>query len=322
MKKTVLVTGSSGTVGTALCLELMRRRYSVTGLDIVHSYWDKHLDRKTVIHDLKKPLYKLRIRRPDVIVHLAAHARVHDLVVDPRKALDNYVMTHNVLEYARKKGVKRVLFSSSREVYGESEAGQRRGEDSTHVTRIKSPYTASKYASESLIHAYRECYGIKPVIVRLSNVYGRFDVSERAVPLFIYYALRNRDISIFGDKRLDFTYTDDAVDGLVRIIRRIDKVAPNTFNITAGKSRRLADVARIIVENLGSSSKIRMSQKRVGEISSFQGDVSRAKRLLGYRPEVSLEVGLRENVEWYLQVMKIRKIYEAQRRNLKRRGWA
>ena len=324
MIKTIMVTGSSGTVGTALCQELIDKRFDVIPLDIKHSYWDKRIERKTVFHDLRKPLDKLRFRRrPDLIIHLAANARVHDLVVDPQKALDNYVMTHNLLEYARRQGIGRLVFASSREVYGESRTGEKRKESSTHVTKIKSPYTASKYAAESLIHAYNECYDIRPVIVRLSNVYGRFDVSERAIPLFIYYALRNRDIRIFGsEKRLDFTYTDDAIDGLVRIVRRYDKVAPNTFNLTAGKATRIADVARTIVDRIGSDSKILMGKKRIGEISTFVADISRARKLLGYKPKVSLEVGIKRNIEWYLKVTKTRKILDSQRRELRRRGWA
>lgn len=324
MAKTVMVTGSSGTVGTALVQDLMAKKYDVIPLDIKHSYWDPIIERKTVFHDLRKPLDQLKLRKhPDIIVHLASNARVHDLVVDPQKALDNYIMTHNILEYARKHGIKRFVFSSSREVYGESRFSDRRKEDSTHVTRIKSPYTASKYASEALIHSYDECYGIKPVIVRLSNVYGRFDVSERAVPLFIYYAVRNRDISIFGrEKKLDFTYTDDAIDGLALIVKKFDKVAPNTFNLTAGKATRIIDVARLIIDYVDSESKIKLGKKRTGEISTFVADISRAKRLLGYRPKVSLEVGIKRNIEWYLEAMKRRKIYESQRRDLMRRGWA
>jgi len=324
MAKTVLVTGSSGTVGTALVQELMDRGHEVIPLDIRHSYWDPRIERRTVFKDLRKPLKGLKLRRhPDIIVHLASNARVHDLVVDPQKALDNYLMTHNLLEFARAKGIERFVFASSREVYGESKVNYRRREDDTHVTRIKSPYTASKFASEALIHAYHECYGIRPVIVRLSNVYGRFDVSERAVPLFIYYALRNRRISIFGkEKKLDFTYTDDAISGLRLIVEKFDKVAPNTFNITAGKGARILDVARIIIDRVDSRSQIVMGDKRTGEISTFVADISRAKKLLGYRPKVSLEVGLEKNIEWYLEVMKRRKIYEAQRRDLARRGWA
>ncbi len=324
MVKSILVTGSSGTIGTALVQELQKRNFKVIPLDIKHSIWDKQIDRKTVLWDLRKPLDDLRLRtKPDLIIHLASNARVHDLVVDPQKALDNYVMTHNLLEYARKRGIKRFVFASSREVYGESRGGSKRKEDSTDIVKIKSPYTASKYAGEALIHSYQHCHGIMPVIVRLSNVYGRYDVSERAVPLFSYYARRNRDITIFGaEKRLDFTHSDDCVDGLIRVVRRFDRIAPDTINISTGTGSRISDVAKMIIDNLGSKSQIKIGDKRTGEISSYIGDITRARSLLDYTPKVSLDVGIKRSIEWYLEVMKIRKVYERQRRDLLKRGWA
>lgn len=322
--KTILLTGSSGTVGTAVAQELARNGYHVVPLDIRHSYWDRQIERKTVFHDLRKPLTSLRLRRkPDLIIHLAANARVHDLVVNPKLAHDNYLMTFNLLEYARVNGIDRFVFSSSREVYGESKAGEKRREASTHITRIKSPYTASKFGSEGLIHAYHECYGIRPVIVRLSNVYGRYDVSERVIPLFIYYAVRNRNICVFGrEKKLDFTYIDDCSDGLVRIAKRFDQVSGRTFNLSSGKSERLLDLAQMIITHTGSGSQVSSSSKRVGEISSFTGDISLARKLLGYAPKVPLKDGLPQNIDWYLQAMKSRRVYDSQRRNLAKRGWA
>ncbi len=324
MGKTVLVTGSSGTVGTAVCQTLTADGHTVFPLDIRHNYWDRDLDRKTIIHDLRKPITMIRMRRtPNIIIHLAANARVHDLVVNPKLALDNYLMTFNLLEWARSKGIERFCFASSREVYGESAPGEKRTEPSTHVTQIKSPYTASKFGTEALIHSYHECYGIKPVIVRLSNVYGRYDVSERVIPLFIYYARRNRPIEVFGkEKQLDFTYIDDCADGFERIVSRYDRVAGKTFNLSFGKGERLLDLAHWIIEYLDSDSPISSTQKRVGEISSFIGDISQARKLLGYRPKVSLRQGLKQNIDWYLDAIREPQVYAYQRRNLQKRGWA
>lgn len=321
----VLVTGSSGTVGTALMLELNRLGFKAIGLDIKPSLWDKKLNRQTVRHDLRKPLKKTALpgRKIDLIVHLAANARVHDSVINPKLALDNYLMSYNMLEFARENNIQRVLFSSSREIYGETTAGKRRKENPTDVTRMKSPYTASKFGSEALVSSYATCYGIKSVIARLSNVYGKYDVSERVVPLFMYYAMRNREMVIFGkEKQLDFTYIDDCTDGLVRIIKRFDRVAGHTFNICRGKGERLGDLAKMIVNLAGSESRISFENKRVGEITSFVGNIDLAGKLLGYRPKVTLEEGLSKSFEWYKKTMKIRRVYDTQRRNLARRGWA
>ncbi len=292
-------------------------------VDIKPCIWDRQINRRTVRLDLRKSLKALQSgRKPDLIIHLAANARVHELVVDPRRALDNYVMTHNVLEYARQRKIDRVLFSSSREIYGESHPSKRRREADTDITRIKSPYTASKFSAEALLHAYQDCYGIRPVIVRLSNVYGKYDVSERVIPLFIYYALRNRPLTLFGkEKKLDFTYIDDCIDGLSRIVARFDKVAGNTFNIATGKGEKLLNLARWIIEETGSESEIRIDHKRTGEISCFTADITSARKLLGYAPKVSLKDGIRYAVEWYRQIIRQRNVYDLHRRTLARWGW-
>lgn len=324
MTKRILVTGSSGTIGTALVQALDAKGFSVTPLDIRPSIWDEKLNRRTIRCDLRKPLDKLKLKQtPDLIVHLAANARVHDSVVNPKLALDNYLMVYNLLEYARNHGVSRFLFTSSREVYGETGTKATFRENDTHVTKLKSPYSASKFGAEALIHSYHDCYDIKPVITRLSNVYGRYDVSERVIPLFMYYAQRSRELCVFGrEKKLDFTYIDDCIDGLIRIIKRFDKVAGTTLNLASGRGERLLDLATMIRDELESESNISVSAKRVGEISSFIGDITLAKKLLGYNPKVSLKQGLAATAEWYIEAMKQRRIYETQRRNLARRGWA
>ncbi len=322
MSKRILVTGSSGTVGTALCIRLRELGYQIIPLDIKATIWDKEIDKKTVRFDLRKTVSpKLFPKKPDLIVHLAANARVHELVLHPKKSLDNYLMTYNVLAYAQAAGVKRVLFSSSREVYGETPAGKASREGAVSPPLVRSPYTASKLGCEGLLHAYHHCYGIKPVIVRLSNVYGRYDVSERVIPVYLHNALRNRDIVIFGkEKKLDFTWIDDAVDGLVSIIRHFDSVAGLSFNISSGKGEKIQDIAKQIIELTNSDSRIKIGKKRTGEISHFTGDIKLAKKKLGYNPNVKLSDGLVKTVEWYLSAMKDRRIANTQKRILRSQG--
>jgi len=325
MSQRILLTGSSGTVGTALTQRLLAQGHKVVPLDIRKSFWDPKIDRKTVRCDLRKPIKDKRLvgKKFDLIMHLAANARVHDLVVKPDMSRDNYLMVHNLLEYARSIGCRRFVFSSSREVYGDSVRDQKRKENSTHVSAIKAPYTASKFAAEAMIHAYRECYGIDFVIARLSNVYGMYDVSERVIPLFLYYALRDRTLTIFGkEKKLDFTYIDDCIDGLEAIVERFDRVCGNTFNICGGKGERLLDLAKYIVAELDSDSRIEVSSRRTGEISTFVGDLSLSRRKLGYKPRTRLIEGVARTAEWYREVIKSRPIRDWQRRNLAGRGWA
>lgn len=319
-----MITGSSGTVGTALTKHLTALKYKVIPLDINPSIWDEKINKATIRHDLRKPLSSKNIKqKPDLIIHLAANARVHDSVIDPSLAADNYKMTSNILEYGRVNRIKNFLFASSREVYGESRRGSKRKESKPDLENLKAPYTASKLGSEALIHSYSNCYGINIVIARLSNVYGRYDVSERVIPLFLYYAQRDRDLTIFGkEKKLDFTYIDDTVNGLSQIVKRFNKVKGMTFNLASGKSSKLLEVAKFIISEVGSNSKIKLSNKRAGEISHFTADIIRARKLLNYQPQVDIKEGLRLSIQWYNQVRQIRKISDNQYRNLKIRGWA
>src|SRR5207247_695367 len=154
----------------------------------------------------------------DVMVHLAAHAKVHELVREPRRALENAIMTFNVLEYCRANELP-LVFSSTREVYGDVHRFEEYGEATADFAYTESPYSASKIASEALIYSYARCYGLRYQVFRFSNVYGRYDNDiermERVIPLFIKRIADDAPITIYGEKKvLDFTYVDDCIRGI------------------------------------------------------------------------------------------------------------
>ena len=157
----------------------------------------------------------------DLVVHLAAHAKVHQLVGEPHRALENAVMTFNVLEYARQGSIP-IVFSSSREVYGDVHRFEGYDERAADFAYTESTYSASKIAGEAFIYSYARCYGLPYLVFRFSNVYGRYDNDlhrmVRVIPLFIHSLSRGEPITIYGgrDKTLDFTYVDDCVDGITR----------------------------------------------------------------------------------------------------------
>lgn len=296
----ILVTGSSGTIGTYLCEQLLARRYELTGVDKKPNEWSTQVNARTEIADLrdKEALERLK-GKFDLAIHLAANARVYDLVKDPSMARDNFEMLFNVLEFARKSGIKRFIFASSREVYGNSDKLVH-DEDEAYVKNCESPYTASKVGGEALVHSYRQCYGIDFVILRFSNVYGMYDTSDRVVPLFIRLASAGKPLTVYGrDKLLDFTYLSDAVDGIVRSIERFGSLRNDTFNIAAGKGTTILEVAQLINASLGKGNKVIVSESRTGEVVKYIADISKAKRLLGYEPKVAIAEGVRRSIEWY-----------------------
>ncbi|MBI1813081.1 NAD-dependent epimerase/dehydratase family protein [Candidatus Peregrinibacteria bacterium] len=300
----VLVTGSSGTIGTRLCEKLLERGQQVCGVDWVPNRWQQTVNAVTTTIDLRSWEALERWDAPtdiDAIVHLAANARVYELVEHPNRARDNFLTLFTVLEFARERGIKRVLFASSRECYGNADY-ERYTEDLVRVENCESPYTASKLGGEAFVHAYTRCYGIDHVLLRFSNVYGMYDDSNRVIPLFIRQARANEPLTIFGEgKCLDFTHIDDTVAGIIAALDRFETAKNDTYNIAYGEGTTILKLAEDVIRLTGSSSTIAMEEPRTGEVIRYIADISKAKRVLGYDPKVPFEEGIRKTVEWYQQ---------------------
>jgi UDP-glucose 4-epimerase len=298
----ILLTGSSGTIGTRL-FESLAPHHELVGVDTRRNKWNPRLDGVTLNADLRDAGHLDRLSPEfDLIIHLAANARVYELVERPELAFDNMLINHNVLEYMRKKRIAKVIYASSREAYGNIMGSTAVAEDSVRLENCESPYAASKMAGEAMIHAYGRTYGMDCVILRFSNVYGMYDDSDRVVPLWIRECMRGRNLTVYGrDKSLDFTYIDDAVDGVVRVVDRFEKAKGNTFNIARGEEVRLLDVAERIKALLGCHSENVIRESRPGEVWKYRADITKAGRLLGFRPQVGIEEGLTRTVQWYLE---------------------
>lgn len=302
--KKILVTGSSGMIGTALCEELVQSGYEPVGADLVHNKWSESVDSPTLICDLRdRSFFDLLPKDFDMVIHLAANARVFNTVVRPVLARDNLEMVFNVLEFCRLNNIRRAMLASSREVYGNTaELPASEGEVSLPEDS-ESPYAATKIGAEALASAYRRCYGIGCLVLRLSNVYGRYDDSDRVVPLFIERALKGEDLVVFGEgKLLDFTYISDCIDGIMSSIQRFDQVEGSVFNIASGKGTTLVEFARIIQDKTGAEGKIIVRESRAGEVEQYIANISRAKELLRYEPKVSINEGIEKTIQWYRSI--------------------
>ncbi len=300
----ILVTGSSGTIGTRLCETLLERGHTVIGFDWVKNKWNPTIDALTTVVDIRDAArldaHSIDLKVPvDLCIHLAANARVYELVEHPERALDNFISLFNALEFCRKNNIKRFMFASSRESYGNTGVDVYR-EDMVRVEHCESPYTASKVGGEALVESYRRCYGIDQITFRFSNVYGAYDDSERVVPLFIRKARANEPLMIFGkDKCLDFTYIDDCVHGICQAIDRFETAKNSTYNIANGAGTTIVHLAERIKELVGSSSEIILGDSRTGEVTRYIADITKAKTILGYDPQYPFEAGVQKAVEWY-----------------------
>ncbi len=301
----ILITGSSGQIGTNLGLLLLAEGHEVLGIDKVPNTWTDAIDTEKV--DLVavgrgtqtwSPPWQ-----PDCIVHLAAWAKVHRLVVEPEKALENIEMAFAALEIARATGAP-IVFGSSREVYGDIHQ-HITDEAMADFVVAESPYSASKIAGEALFYSYARCYGIRHLVFRFSNVYGRYDNDmermERVIPLFVREIEAERPITAYGrQKMFDFTYVDDCVRGVAAGIQGLiaGTVENQTINLAYGQGQTLQDLINLIELALGKTATVTYEPPLTGEVTRYVADISKARELLGYEPEVPLTLGIRKYVAW------------------------
>jgi UDP-glucose 4-epimerase len=305
----VLITGSSGQIGTNLGLYLQQQGHFVFGIDKRLNTWTAEIptllqDLSTSQHDFKGGIGHVEYPPDlDVVVHLAAHAKVHDLVDQPTRALENVTMTFNVLEFCRHNNLP-IIFSSSREVYGDIHRYITE-ESYADFAYTESPYSASKISGEAFIYSYAACFGLRYLVFRFSNVYGRYDNDlermERVIPLFLRKIQHGETITIYGkEKVLDFTYVDDCVDGISRGIKLLlsGGEANQTINLAYGQGNTLASMAQYIGEALGVAPAMKFEPARVGEVTHYVANIGKARALLGYEPRTNLREGIRQAVDW------------------------
>jgi nucleoside-diphosphate-sugar epimerase len=307
----VLITGSSGQIGTNLGLHLLGAGHEVVGIDNRPNSWTEQLPTQLVDLTQVLPVGEGRLGKADIgavdaVVHLAAHAKVHALVERPLGALENHVMVTNALEFGRLHRVP-VLLASSREVYGNVTPGTPVPEGAADFRRAPSPYAALKLASEALAGAYLRCYGLPFAVVRFSNVYGRYDNDLRRLERAIWIVRRNilagQPVTVFGaEKTLDFTYVADAVAGLTACLERLvsgdPQVVGETFNLAYGEGHRLVEVVAMIAAALDRTADIRLAEARPGEVIWYVADLSKARRALDYRPRVPVSEGIPRAMRW------------------------
>ncbi len=314
----ILITGSSGMIGTALAESLLADKADFLGLDRRPNDWSQSAQQQTVMFDMlnsptEELLDKLRSAKVDIIIHLAANARVFDLIKDPNLAVENVITTNRVYDIARKLDIKKIIIASSREVYGDVLTSGHEGkinEAMAHHLNCANQYSASKLFGESLAQGYRRTDGLETIIARFSNVYGRYDTSDRFVPLVIRKIMKQESLEIYGgkDKAMDFTYIDDTIAGLRLLIENFDDAFSqdnhqNVYNISSGCVSTLYNVATKLMELMDAEIEIKLVANRPGEPMFYQADIARIAKL-GYQPKHTIETGLSEAVKYYRQIYK------------------
>ncbi len=327
----ILVTGGAGFIGFHLARRLLDRGDAVVGLDNLNDYYDPALKARRVEMLRAAPRFEFaradlgdRVGmeavfasgRFDAVVNLAAQAGVRYSIENPRAYVDaNLVGFTNVLEGARHHGSGHLVFASTSSVYGLGTALPfSEAHDTDHPVSF---YAATKKANEAMAHAYAHLYGLPCTGLRFFTVYGPWGRPDMALFKFTRGILAGEAIPVFNEGRMvrDFTYVDDIVEGIVRVIDRPPAPDPSwnaarphaatssapwrLFNIGNHERVELMRYIRAIEAALGREAKVDLLPMQAGDVAATEADTSALEALTGFRPATPVEEGVRRFVAWY-----------------------
>ena len=327
----VIVTGTAGFIGAAVAKHLLERGDEVLGIDNLNDYYDVGLKRARLERllgydgfvDVRRDLEDreaiedaFKTFDPDRVVNLAAQAGVRYSLENPRAYTDSNVSGFiNILEGCRHHGVDHLVYASTSSVYGANTTMP----FSVHhnVDHPLSLYAATKKANELMAHTYSNLFQLPTTGLRFFTVYGPWGRPDMALFLFTKSILEGRPIKVFnhGHHKRDFTYVDDIVEG---IVRTLDKVAepkadwssdhPDSatsfapyrlFNIGNGKPVALGRYIEVLEECLGMTAERELLPMQPGDVPETSADVADLADYVGFRPETTVETGVRRFVDWY-----------------------
>ncbi len=306
-KKTVAITGGAGFIGSHLCDRLIKDEYRVICLDnlitgskenIRHLFKNKNFIFSE--HNVSK---YINIKgRVDFVLHFASLASPKDYLRFPIQTLKAGMLgTHNALGLAKAKKAKFMLASTS-EVYGDPDVHPQTEEYWGNVNPIgqRSCYDESKRSAEALVMAYLRMHKINTRIIRIFNTYGpRMRINDgRVVPNFIYQALTNKPLTVYGKgaQTRSFCYVTDLIEGIIKLMN-INYNLP--LNLGNPKEFTICELAGLIKEIIPTRSKIVYKPLPADDPKQRQPDISKAKKILGWQPEIQLKQGLMQTLEWF-----------------------
>ena len=310
----ILVTGGAGFIGSHLCDSLLRDSHTVFCLDDFNNYYSPDQKISNIFNAQKRPSFKLirgDIRNKklvkrifdeneiDKVVHLAARAGVRPSFENPELYEDvNVNGTKNLLDAALKNNVKQFIFASSSSVYGTNEKIPFSEED--EIQNMISPYAKTKRKGELLCKEYSS-KGLKITILRFFTVFGPRNRPDMAVFKFSDSVYNDGEIILFGDGSMkrDFTFVSDIVNGIKKSLEK--EFEFEIINLGNNKPITVKELIELIEKTIGKKASTKSTAIPNGDVPITYADISKAKKLLGWEPETSVEEGLKQFSEWYLE---------------------
>jgi UDP-glucuronate 4-epimerase len=336
MKK-ILITGAAGFIGAHLAKELIENGAEVVGLDNINDYYDPKLkkDRMAALAECdnfshvninledRPGMEKLfQTHNFDVVVNLAAQAGVRYSLINPHAYIDtNIVGFVNILEGCRHSGVKHLVYASSSSVYGANTRMPFSAHD--NVDHPVSLYAASKKSNELMAHTYSHLFGLPTTGLRFFTVYGPWGRPDMALFLFTKAILEGKPIDVFnnGNMERDFTYIDDIVGGVVRVIDKIpegdfnwqgDSPDPassycpyRVYNIGNNNKEQLLRYIQVLEDCLGKKADKNFMPLQPGDVPATYADVDDLVKDFNYKPDTSIDEGIERFVRWYKEYYQI-----------------
>ena len=339
----ILITGTAGFIGSHLAIKLLQRGDEVVGLDNINDYYDQNvkygrLQRGGIIQNLedgrnipygelltsstnenykfiklnledKDAMDKLfKTEKFDAVCNLAAQAGVRYSLTNPDAYMgSNIVGFMNILECCRHNNVNNLSYASSSSVYGSNTKLPFSTED--NVDHPISLYAASKKSNELMAHTYSHLFSISTTGLRFFTVYGPWGRPDMALFLFTKAALEGKTIDVFnnGDMLRDFTYIDDIVEGITRVIDNPRTTTPpyKIYNIGNNNPVKLMDFIEAIENRLGKKIDKNFMPLQAGDVPATYADVTDLVSDLGYKPETDVQEGINKFVDWYLDFFKV-----------------
>ena len=311
-----LVTGAAGFIGSHLSEALIARGSQVTGVDNFDAFYAREVKERNLAGLRKLPGFRFVeadvARDPvpldgvDAVIHLAAKPGVRPSLEDPGSYMEaNVTATARLIDAARRVGLNRIVFGSSSSVYGNVTPAPF-AENTPAVSPI-SPYAASKRAGELVAHAFAQLYPLKIICLRFFTVYGPRQRPDLAIHTFTDLIARDRPVRMYGDgsSERDYTYITDCVDGILTALDWTARAAPGTIetvNLGGGERVRLDRLIALIAAALGRAARIERHPDQPGDVQLTDADLAHAAAVLGFRPRVGIEEGIRKFVDWYEEV--------------------
>ncbi len=317
--KNILVTGCAGFIGWKVSQMLLEMNKKVIGVDNINNYYDPALKKwrlnslksfprfifyKADIGNYKKLKDIFKENKIDAVINLAARAGVRASVENPWVYLDtNTKGTLNLLECSREHKVKKFVLASTSSIYASLDMPFK---ETSKTDTPLAPYSATKKGAEAICYAYYYLYGLDITVVRYFTVYGPAGRPDMSIFKFVKNMDAGKAIPVFGDgnQTRDFTYIDDIADGTIRALR---PAGYEIINLGSDHPVKLNYVIKLLEKHLGKKTKIKRLKRHPADVTATWAHIEKAKKLLGWKPKMSLEQGVENTVKWFLDNKKFLK---------------